>query len=254
MKTDLTTAYSIGDRKPWASRSVRHFYRNFLAIGNGIVVVFDRIALARASYVKKLYFHLNPTGGPPAISGDTASILAGSSALFVRTLMPAAPVLAAAADPVSTEDRRPITYRLEVSDSVASATFDALHVLVATSSSTTSMPETVRLQSADRTMVGAMVSDGRVQRVALFSAAGAPQPRLRYTANYASDRTGVHVVADLLANAQYIIERDGTSIGTVRASSQGVLTFRSSGGGLFTLRSRATAGPVRPASPADGQV
>ena len=165
--------------------------------------------------------------------------------------MPAAPVLAAAADPVSAEDSRAITYRLEVSDSVASTTFDALNVLVATASSTTSMPATIRLQSPDGTMVGAMVADGRVQRVGLFSAAGAPQPASTYTANYASGRTGVHVVADLVPNAQYVIERDGMSIGTVQASSQGVLTFRSSEGGQFTAPQSSHRPNWSPASPAD---
>ncbi len=242
MKADLTTAYSVGDRKPWASRSVRYFHRNFLSMGNGVVVVFDRTRFLEANYVKKLYFHLNPAGGPPVISRDTASIRAGSSALFIRTLMPAAPVLAAAADPVSDADTRTITYRLEVSDSVASTTFNALTVLVATASSTTSMPATVRLESTNGTMVGAMVTDGSVQRVALFSADGAPQSGVRYTATCASNRASVHVLADLLPNTRYFIARNGVSIGTVATSSQGVLTFRSSEGGVFAVRGRDTAG------------
>jgi hypothetical protein len=246
MRTDLTTAYGVGDRKPWASRSVRYFYRSFLSMGNGVVVVFDRMGFFKANYVKKLYFHLNPSGGPPEISGDTASIRAGSSALFIRTLLPAAPVLAVVADPVSVADSRRITYRLEVSDSVANTTFNALNVLIATASSTTAMPTTVRLQSRSGTMVGAMVTDGSFQRVGLFSADGAPQSTVRYAASYASGRTGVHVIADLVPNTQYFIARNGVSIGTVSTSSQGVLTFRSLGGGLFTIRSRASAGTRRP--------
>ncbi len=246
MKTDLTTAYSVGDRKPWETRSVRYFYRNFLTMGNGVVVVFDRMQFLKPNYVKKLYFHLNPAGGPPAISGDTASIRAGSSALFIRTLMPAAPVLGAAADPVSATDTRTTTYRLEVSDSVASTTFNALNVLVATTSSTTAMPATVRLESADGKMVGAMVTDGSVQRVGLFSADGAPQSSVSYTANYTSGQTGVHVLADLVPNSQYLIARNGVSIGTISASSQGVLTFQSADGGLFTVRSQAAAAKTQP--------
>ena len=214
LKTDLTTAYSIGDRKPWDARSVRYFHRSFLSMGNGVVVVFDRMQFRKASYVKKLYFHLNPAGGPPAISGDTASIRAGNSALFVRTLMPAAPVLAAAADPVSATDTRTTTYRLEVSDSVASTTFNALNVLVATPSSTSSMPATVRLESADGKIVGAMVSDNGVQRIALFAADGSPQATVSYTATYTAEQTGVHVLADLVPNAQYSDRR-----GTAQASA-----------------------------------
>ena len=246
LKTDLTTAYSVGRRKRWATRAVRFFYRNFLSLGNGVVVVFDRMQFLEANYDKKLYFHVNPTSGPPTIVGDTASIRAGRSALFIRTLMPAAPVLVAAADPVSAVDNRPITYRLEVSDSVASTTFNALTVLVATEASIGSMPATVRLQSPDGTMVGAMVKEGSVQRVGLFSADGVPQSSVRYTATYASGRTGVHVLVDLVPNTSYFIARNGVSIGTISTSSEGVLTFRSSQGGLFTARSQAGARTHRP--------
>ena len=161
--------------------------------------------------------------------------------------MPAAPVLAAAADPVSATDSRTITYRLQASDSVAGTTFNALHVLVATASSTASMPATVRLQSTNGTMVGAMVTDGSVQRIGLFSADGAPQSAVSYTANYASGHAGVHVLADLVPNTQYVIARNSVSIATVPASSQGVLTFQSPEGGLFTVRHQAAA-PIAPAN------
>ena len=241
MKTDLTSAYGTGRDKVWGTRSVRYFYRSFLSMGNGVVVVFDRMRFLKPNYVKKLYFHLNPSGGPPSISGDTASIRAGSSALFIRTLMPAAPVLAAAADPVSAEDRRTITYRLEISDSIANATFAALNVLVAASASTASMPATSRLQSTSGTMAGAMVTDGRVQRIGLFSADGTPQATSRYTASYASGQTGVHVLVDMVSDARCVIARNGTNIGEASASGQGVLVFKSSEGGLFTVRCAAKA-------------
>jgi hypothetical protein len=254
LKTDLTSAYGVGDRKRWASPSVRDFYRSFLSMGNGVVVVFDRMRFLDADYVTKLYFHLNPAGGPPAIVDDTASIRAGRSALFIRTLMPAAPVLAAVADPVSATDRRTITYRVEVSDPVPNATFNALNVLVATASSTTSMPLTVRLQSDDGTMVGAMVKDGSAQRVGLFSADGAPQSSIRYTATYASGETAVHVLVDLMPNTPYVIARNGMSIGTIWTSGQGVLTFRSAKGGLFTVRRRVPTSTHPPAHRDNPQV
>jgi hypothetical protein len=240
IKTDLTAAYSVGARKPWASRSVRHFYRSFLSMGNGVVLVFDRMQSLKANHVKKLYFHVNPTGGPPAIAQTTASIRAGRSALFIRTLMPATPVLAVEADPVSAADGRTITYRLEISDSIPSTTFNALNVLVATASSSGVMPTTVGVQSTNGTMVGAMVREGRVQRVGLFSIDGAPKSSVHYAADYPHDQTGVHVLADLVPNTPYFIARDGVSIGTGRTSSGGVLIFRTSRGGLFTVHTRAS--------------
>lgn len=245
MKTDLTTAYSVGSRKPWEARSVRSFYRNFLSMGEGVVVLFDRMQFLKAGYVRKLYFHLNPSGGPPAISGNTASIRTGDSALFIRTLMPVAPMLAAAVDPVSADDSRPITYRLEVSDTAAGTTFNALNVLVAAAASTPSMPVTVGLRSTTGTMAGAMVTERGVQRIGLFSTDGTPQSHVSYMAAYASGEPGIHVIADMVPNALYVILRNGVSVGTASASSAGVLTFRSSGGGVFSVqrRIRSTEGP-----------
>jgi hypothetical protein len=253
MKTDLTSAYSVGDRKPWDARSVRHFHRSFLSMGNGVVVVFDRTRVLKARYIKKLYFHVNPAGGPPSIAGDTATVRVGRSALFIRTLLPVAPVLTAAADPVSATDNRAITYRVEVSDATEGTTFDALTVLVATAASVSSMPATVRLESTDGTMVGAMVADGDVERVALFSSDGTPQSTMSYTAIHAG-RTSVHVIADLVPSTTYLIARDGVDIATAPASSQGVLTFSASEGGRFTIRAQSTHAPSAPASaPADAR-
>lgn len=270
LKTDLTTAYSIGDRKPWDSRSVRHFHRSFVSMGNGIVLLFDRTQFLKSNYIKKLYFHLNPAGGPPTISasgagaGDSASIRVGSSALFIRTLMPTSPLLAVAPDPVSASDSRPITWRLEVSDSAESTTFDALNVLIATSASTTAMPETIRLRSENDAMTGAMVDDGGVWRIGLFAADGTPQTSVRYIANHAdyansaeratpvpaiaanstdpatlanrvAERPYFHVIADLLPEAEYDVTRDGTTLPRVRSSRAGVATFQSTAGGLFTV-------------------
>lgn len=236
MKTDLTSAYGVGQHKLWGTRSVRHFYRSFLSMGNGVVMVFDRARFLKPDYVKKLYFHVNPSGGPPSISGDTASIRAGSSALFIRTLLPAAPVLAVAPDPVSAEDRRTSTYRLEISDSITNVTFTALNVLVATPASMASMPATSRLQSTNGAMVGAMVTDGQVQRIALFSAEGAPQATVSYTASYASARAGAHLLVDMTPSARCVIARNGANIAEASVSGQGVLVFKSSEGGQFTVR------------------
>jgi hypothetical protein len=241
LKTDLTTAYSISDYKPRENRSVRSFYRNFLSMGNGVVVVFDRIQLLKPNYTKALYLHLNPVGGPPALSGNSASIRVGRSALFIAALLPTAPVLTVAADPVSDTDGRPITYRLGVSDSIAKTTFNALYVLVATASSVTSMPPTTRVEATNGAMVGALVSDGDVRRVGMFATDGTPQSSVTYTANYDAGQSGVHVIADLVASTPYVIARNGTTIGTVPASSQGVLTFQSTGGGVFTIGNRFAA-------------
>ncbi len=106
-----------------------------------------------------------------------------------------------------------------------------------TASSTTSMPATIRLQSTRR-------HDGwrhgrRTARSARrpvlrrWSAAGERRATPRTTRQAGRAFTSL---ADLLPNARYLIARNGTSIGAASASSQGVLAFRSSEGGLFTAR------------------
>jgi hypothetical protein len=97
------------------------------------------------------------------------------------------------------------------------------------------MPPTARIESTNGTMVGAAVTDGSVQRIALFSADGTPQSSVTYSANPAAGQTGVHVITDLIANTPYFIARNGVNMGTVPASSQGVVTFQSTEGGVFTI-------------------
>jgi hypothetical protein len=105
------------------------------------------------------------------------------------------------------------------------------------------MPATERVRSTNGAMVGAMVREGSIERIGLFSATGDPQMTVEYMAPYSGVQTGVHVLADLAPDVQYAIARDGVGIGTIASSSQGVLIFRSSQGGRFTLRSVPNAGP-----------
>jgi hypothetical protein len=241
VKTDLTSAYSVGKARPWENRSVRLFHRSVVTAGDGVVVLFDRMRFRKADYVKKLFFHLNPVGGPPLVAGNTALVRAGRSALFIRALLPDAPVLDVAVDPISDDDRRPSTYRLEISDSVSRRTFDALTVLVATARSAPSMPPAVRLRTPDGTVAGAMVSDGRARRIVTFSASGDPLQVVRYTAPYPAGQNGLHVVTDLVPGTTYDIWRGDVRLGVERAATGGVVTFDCNGGGAFIVRSRAAA-------------
>src|SRR5262249_29782496 len=152
--------------------------------GNGVVIAYDRAEFLKATYVKKLYFHVNPGGGPPSVAGDTASIRVGASALFMRAVLPASPVIAVATDPVSDTDPRTSTYRLEVSDAAAGTTLEALNVFAALPASTATMPSSTRLRATEGAMAGAMVADGADQRIALFASDGKPQAIVTYTADY----------------------------------------------------------------------
>ena len=214
MKTDLTTAYSIGNRKPWASRSVRYFHRNFLSMGDGVVLVFDRMQFLKANYIKKLYFHLNPAGGPPAISGDTASIRAGAPhCSSARSCLPRRFSLAGRS---RQRGRRPNDYipprglGFRRERHVQRAERVGGHVLFHD------------LDAGNNPLAGDQRHDGwrhgerrprSARRLVLGRRSATSQCGLRGNLR---GRTGVHVVADLVANVQCLIARDGTSIGTIR--------------------------------------
>src|ERR1051325_6339792 len=106
MKSDLTSAYTVGDAKPADTRSLRFFHRSFVSTGNGIVVLFDRMKFLKSTYTSRLYFHVNPKGGIPTVAGNTASTAVGTSVLFIKTLLPADAAMRAAADPVDPNDTR----------------------------------------------------------------------------------------------------------------------------------------------------
>jgi Right handed beta helix region len=240
MKADLTSAYTVAaDTKPLESRSLRSFRRSLVSTGNGVVVLFDRMKFLKSTYTSQLYFHLNPKGGIPSIAGTTASSVVGASAVFIKTLLPAGAVMRAAADPVDTNDTRTITNRVEVANASASTTFDALHVLLATSSSVKNMPQTELLRSQTGNMVGAIVLDGTVERIVLFSADGAAQRSVSYVAAYPAGQLGAHLLTDMTPGANYNIQRDGSRIGTATASKGGVVTFEATGGGSFDIAAAA---------------
>jgi hypothetical protein len=236
MSTDVTTAYTVGEHAPFEKRSVRYFHRNFLSMGGGVMIVFDRIGLSKNTHTANLYFHFNPAGGPPAVIGDTVTSRIGDSALFMKTLWPAVAKLQGAADPVSDEDARRITYRIEVSDPAHGTTFDALNAFVATSAAIRQAPSIERIESTEGHMIGAMVLDGRTSRVGLFSTDGVRQSSVTYTAGIEPGRVSYHVVADLVKGTSYDIALNGSKLSTVSASNQGVAFFQASGGGRFEIR------------------
>lgn len=249
MKTDLTTAYTVGDRAPFGNRSVRSFHRSFVSMGSGIVVLFDRVLLRKNTYKAKLFFHLNPAAGVPAIVDRTVTSRVGASVLFMKTLLPAAPALDAAPDPVNDGDKRPITYRVEVSDSTSAPAFNALTVFVAGPASAKAMPRMERLESRQGNVVGAIVDDGDVERAALFSTDGEAQSRVTYTATFpARPRGFFQVVADLVPGASYDVVLDGATLSRVTASTQGVASFQTASGGAFEIRRVVVPRPANPSA------
>ena len=231
-KADLTTAYEKRPgRERTASRSLQSFIRSFIALGDKYFVVWDRITAFKPSYAKKVFWHFNPTGGVPVRSGKLVQSTIGDSTLFIKTLLPADPLIDVVADGLrSFTDTTPVTYRMEVSDRVAGTTLNALHVIEA-SANGEPFPDSDPIEVSSGNMAGALIAD-RTPRAVLFSLDGTPQETLAYHVNY--EGTGRHVIVDMVPGA-YNIRKDGVEISSMHSTTTaGVLSFEA-GGGTFAI-------------------
>jgi len=231
-KSDLRSAYDIPTPVP-AMRSLTGFVRSFLFLGDKYFVVWDRISAASSSYTKKLFWHFNPNG-IPTVNGNVAQSTVGRSTLFLNTLLPGAPVLNVVPDGLKgITDTTPMTYRVEVSDSVTGANLNALHIIEATSRGD-NFPATSTVNVTGGNMVGALISDA-TPRVVLFSADGTPQSDVTYTTTYPAGATARHVITDLTPGA-YNVLKDGQPIfRMLSTSAAGVLSFQATGGTTFRI-------------------
>jgi hypothetical protein len=233
-KSDFTSVY---DQRPdtanTALRTLRSFQRSFVQVGGNKFVLLDRVTALKSNYVKQLYFHFNPVNQPPAVSGTTVRTQVGSSALFVKTLLPANPSVSIAGDGVSSyTDSTRGTWREQVTDANAGTQMLALHALLATDSGVTAMPATSLLVSNDHVMQGAVIQESAGASVVLFSADGSTRRGVTYQA--AVTGTASHLIVDMQPGA-YDVCRSGSLLGQPSASDQGVLYFHSTGGGTFEV-------------------
>ena len=251
-KSDLTTAYQRrpGQENPEA-RAVQSFIRSFVFLGDKYLVVWDRISMLKPSYQKKLFWHVNPTGGLPRVNGTLADSVIGDSRLFIKTLLPEAPAIYAAADGLrNITDSTPVTYRVEVSDSTTGTELNALHVIEATAASD-SFPDTTLLDVTVGNMVGALIADA-VPRIVLFSREGPPVSSVAYRADYSAGAR--HLIVDLAPGA-YSVRRDGEELFRLRSTTpSGVLEFEAAGGGEFTLIRQSAIGGTIAKAAGDGQL
>ena len=241
-KSDLTSAYNLQ-----GAVALKSFVRSFVSVGNGNFLLSDRIEAGNATDEKKLYFHFN-RNGIPKVNGNVVTSTVGESRLFVKTMLPANPVILVVPDPVSDADPTAITYRTEVSDSVASQDLIALHQISATASTVTEIPDAGPITVPARNMFGAAIMSGTPKFV-LFAATASPQTSVTYS----TARAGLHLLLDMASNKTLVVDLDGTMLKSVKVSSQGVASFSAPSGGVFRVEepsSRVTrqAEPARPPS------
>lgn len=246
VKADHTNAYDIRaeNRNP-AIRSLRYFYRNFVYLNQGTFVVYDRVKALQASFIKKLYWHLNKNGQPVALDSKTTSSTVGSSRLFIKSVFPSTSIVSFGVDITdgSTGAAGGITTpRVEIADATVSTDFNPLSVLIA-DSNTATMPITEQVLSTVGTMIGTYIKDATNPNVVMFSNDpnnGDVTGNVTYTISApAGGVSPWHTIVHMPANTYYtvvrpinsnvaqtyqlLMENDPAKGTVIRTSSQGVL-------------------------------
>ena len=130
-RADLSTPYTIQ-----IATGLVSFLRSFVDLRNGTLVVFDTVKAGDPSLLKKIVWHVPPTG-PRTIAGNRFTSIQGGSKLTIQTLLPANPALSIQPDPEYDGSTKTVTYRLEVSGANNATDFTVLSVLQATAASMT---------------------------------------------------------------------------------------------------------------------
>jgi hypothetical protein len=174
-----TFTYVKGDAtKAYSSHKLSNFTREFVWLKPDFFVVLDRVTATSPSFTKKWLLH---SINQPQVSGDTFSVTQGDSRLFVKTLLPTqhqiTPVGGSGRQfevngvnypPAGGGGSESGSWRVEVSPSTAANEHMFLHVLYATSSGVSSMPNVTFIDTGD--FIGANVAGQTV----LFTKSGQP--------------------------------------------------------------------------------
>lgn len=229
MKSDLTTAYD-GNSGTLPGRDLTYWHRNYVHLGGGLFVLYDRVRMKNTSISKEFRFHLHKQSTNTNNAGLAKSVV-GSSALYVKPVYPATAVLT-----TSTSDNLVGSPVLKLTDSTTSTDFNPLSVLVADTSSS-SAPTITGIDTTS--MLGVEMGG----KVAMFSKNG----DARNTVSYSAIATADHILVDMEPGV-YTVTKDGTTVGNFTASAQGALFFSTVGGGGIV----ATLSGASPEQPGDG--
>ena len=235
-----------------------HFTREFVFLRPNYFVVFDRVNTTSSTYSKKYLLHsinvpriggITPPDGTSTYSSDLIQIDRGGTSsngkpgmngrLFSKTLLPVnnkITVVGSGQTPDLTNKKEPARWRMEVEPSTPKGNDLFLHVMqVGDSDTLKSMTPTSRIDA--NTMKGAFINDPTTPEIVMFSShpQGADVTSVTYQANYASSLAGKHLLLDM-SPGTYDVYKNGTIIlSGITASSQGVLSFSSTGGSTFQV-------------------
>jgi hypothetical protein len=237
---DVTNAYD----NPYnaTTRALRYWYRETVAMGDGTVIVWDRVKMLNTTYLKHLRWQLS-SAGTPTKTGNVASNVVGSSAIFIAPVLPASPSVNIVRN--LNGGGQAVNWRVEVNDNAGGTDLNALTVLYATASNG-SLPATAALGTIDANHVGVQIAD-TTPKVVIFAAPVADKGSGKYAPNTYNSvtfttthaGTGKYLIAGLVPGA-YSVRLNGVAIpgyASVIVAADGTLFFAATAGAFSVLPS-----------------
>jgi hypothetical protein len=218
---DYRAAYSF-NQNPGGGGPATQLTRQVVYLRPDYVIVHDRVGTVQASYAKMLQW---TTLNAPTVSGNSWVATAGSSKLFGETFssQPLTTVATTADDDGTTIN--------EIHTQNANPTLNVSYTtaLQTAPSTTGSMVATSAVTSTDGRMEGVQMGN----QVVLFGTQGPVLGTLLSPLSYSIQATGptTHLLVDLTPGQTYQVQVNGSPLTTVTASSQGTLSFTTSGSG-----------------------
>ena len=257
--------YALGDAsKAYNPSKLSHFVREFIFLKPNYFVIFDRVSTTDTSYSKKYLLQsinvpkvggVTPPDGTNTYTTDLIQIDRGGTPsnnpnmngrLFSKTLLPASNriTVVGSGQTQNFDKKEPVRWRMEIEPTNPQLNDFFLHVMQVGDSDTLPSMTPTTLITAD-TMKGTLINDSTTPQIVLFSSdpQGADVTTVTYNANYSSTKTGTHLLLDIQPGT-YDIYKNGIKIHSdIGASTQGVLTFTSSGGSTFQITQTGTTPP-----------
>lgn len=227
-RNDMAGNYSVSAK---TARTLLYFFRDYLAVGDGVFIVADRIKATSSAFTKRLHWHFAALN-MPVLSGDTVSSVVNSSKLYVKTLSPAAASIALVRNVISGMNAN---WHATVEPATASVQFDPFTVCYATTAAG-SLPTITALSVIDGNFRGAQIETATPKVVVLPALvqdngsnnfASALQTACSFQTTHGG--TANYVVQGLAAGTYYV-RRGVTLVATLTIVADGVLAFASTAG------------------------
>ena len=223
INSDLKPAYRAAN----GAQALSNYFRTFVYIRPDTFVVLDRITTIKDYYTKTWLLHWP---GIPTITGTAASSTYKGGKLFFKSLSPANPTITSVALVSGFPNN---LHRMSVVPSGTNASEIFLNVLYAAASTEVAMPNTVKIDTDGRNMIGVHLKNPVKNIIAMFPTT-IDDTLVNGTISYSystADSFVKHFLFGLPPNTGYGVSDTGSNItfvpgaGTYRSSSQGVLIY-----------------------------